>query len=123
MQILADSSEEGKMQGLGWINGQVKKFNRTALPDGAPLPHMGWNTINLLKPETKIVKALNNKSRFYFLHSYYFACNDSNNVIATTEYGDNFASIINCDNVYGIQCHPEKSHLSGITLLKNFGEL
>lgn len=119
MQMLAESSEEGDLPGLGWIKGKVKKFQ---FDDTAqfPLPHMGWNTISL-KNRTALVNDIENNSRFYFLHSYYFECDKSEQVIATSKYDSHFSCIVNKDNIYGIQCHPEKSHRVGTTLLKNFG--
>ncbi|ALV23675.1 glutamine amidotransferase WbuY [Campylobacter iguaniorum] len=121
MQMLANSSEEGKLHGLGWINGTVKKFSKIDIAN-LPLPHMGWNNINIEK-NNSILKNLEYDAKFYFLHSYYFECEDKNNILAASSYGKKFDSIINSDNIYGIQCHPEKSHSNGIQLLKNFGEL
>lgn len=122
MQILADESEEGKLNGLGWIEGKVKRFDANKVIYKTKLPHMGWNTVEQKIPD-KLFNGLDNNSRFYFLHSYYFECKDISNSIATTEYGINFSSIVKKNNIYGIQCHPEKSHNSGIQILKNFGSL
>jgi glutamine amidotransferase len=121
MQMLAKSSDEGSESGLGWIDAVVKKFDKTKILD-APLPHMGWNSLNIKKDNT-LFNSLEEDPRFYFLHSYYFECNDKNNVLATATYGDEFESIVNCENIYGIQPHPEKSHHNGVRVLKNFGEL
>ena len=121
MQMLAESSDEGVLKGLGWINGIVKKFEKSKIING-PLPHMGWNTLEL-KKENKIFDNIQSNPRFYFLHSYYFECKKKEDTIATTIYGEEFDCIINHENIYGIQCHPEKSHYNGIQLLKNFGEL
>jgi glutamine amidotransferase len=122
MQMLADSSEEGILPGLGWIQGVVRKFDTSLIIQKTRLPHMGWNTI---KPviHDKLLGNFNANSRFYFLHSYYFCCTDSNNVIAKTEYGTSFASAVNSGNIYGVQFHPEKSHDKGIQVLKNFANL
>ena len=122
MQILADTSEEGKLKGLGWIDGVVKKFDKSKLSKKAPLPHMGWNNIKIVK-ENPLSGKLHLNPRLYFLHSYYFCCNNPENVLATSSYGEEFACIVNSGNVYGIQCHPEKSHNNGIQLLKNFAEI
>ena len=122
MQILAKSSEEGKLPGLGWINGNVRKFNPDLIPYKTQLPHMGWNTIHI-KKSNELLKNLSENSRFYFLHSFYFECNNNEDVIAETEYGLIFSSAINSSNIYGIQFHPEKSHDNGITLLHNFAKL
>ncbi|MDQ1339446.1 MAG: imidazole glycerol-phosphate synthase subunit HisH [Campylobacterota bacterium] len=121
MQMLAKSSEEGKLSGLGWIDGVVKKFDKSKINNG-PLPHMGWNTLNIEK-KNKIFDNLEENPRYYFLHSYYFECNNKEDVIATATYGEEFECMINHENIYGIQCHPEKSHHNGMQLLKNFGEL
>jgi len=121
MQMLAKSSDEGVSPGLGWIDGVVKKFDKLKIQNG-PLPHMGWNSLNI-KITKQIVKNLEDNPRFYFLHSYYFECNNKKNVIATSTYGEEFECIVNHDNIYGIQCHPEKSHHNGMQLLKNFGGL
>lgn len=121
MQMLAKSSDEGELSGLGWIDGFVKKFDKSKIING-PLPHMGWNSLNI-KEEKTILSGLEKPPRFYFLHSYYFECTDKNDVLATATYGDEFDCVINHENIYGIQCHPEKSHHNGIKLLKNFGKL
>lgn len=121
MQMLAKSSEEGALNGLGWIDGIVKKFNKSKIKN-APLPHMGWNNLKIEK-ENKIFENLEENPRYYFLHSYYFECENKEDVIATSTYGEKFDCMINHKNIYGIQCHPEKSHHNGMQLLKNFGEL
>jgi imidazole glycerol-phosphate synthase subunit HisH len=122
MQIMAKSSDEGKMSGLDWIDGNVRLFDAETIPYATRLPHMGWNSI---KPhaDNKILKNLSSNSRFYFLHSYYFSCEKDENILTTSEYGISFASAVCNENIYGIQFHPEKSHSSGIQLLKNFADL
>jgi len=121
MQMLAKSSDEGELNGLGWIDANVRKFDKSKIVN-APLPHMGWNNLNI-KKDNQIVSCLDIDPRFYFLHSYYFECKDKEDVIATATYGEEFDCIVNHENIYGIQCHPEKSHHNGMNLLKNFGEL
>jgi glutamine amidotransferase len=120
MQILAGESEEGKLPGLGWIDGAVRKFD--AARARIQLPHMGWNDV---KPRTQggLFAGLEEGARFYFLHSYYFACNDTADELAQTQYGVAFASAVHKTNIYGVQFHPEKSHHFGVRLLKNFAEL
>lgn len=119
MQLLGNSSEEGKEKGLGWVDAQSVKFN---LEDkNLSVPHMGWNRV-FFKKDKNIFKGLN-ENRFYFVHSYFVTCNNSENILATTNYGGDFVSSINKDNIYGVQFHPEKSHKFGMSLLKNFGEL
>ncbi|MDN5054583.1 imidazole glycerol phosphate synthase subunit HisH [Aliarcobacter butzleri] len=121
MQMLAKSSEEGTLNGLGWIDGIVKKFDKSKIKN-APLPHMGWNNL-IIEKKNKIFDNLEENPRYYFLHSYYFECENREDVIATATYGEKFDCMINHKNIYGIQCHPEKSHHNGMQLLKNFGEL
>ena len=121
MQMLAKSSEEGTLNGLGWIDGIVKKFDKSKIKN-APLPHMGWNNL-IMEKKNKIFDNLEENPRYYFLHSYYFECNNKEDVIATATYGEQFECMVNHDNIYGIQPHPEKSHHNGMQLLKNFGEL
>ena len=86
------------------------------------MPHMGWNGV-LANVENKLVSVGETPPRFYFLHSYYFDCEEMVNVTAITNYGFPFASIVSSGNIYGVQFHPEKSHHFGTKLLKNFAEL
>jgi len=122
MQVLANSSEEGKLPGLGYIKGRVKRLNESALKLKPCLPHMGWNTI-FKKQDSQLLEDIDTEIGFYFLHSFYFECDNESDIIATTEYGEIFASAVNYKNIYGIQFHPEKSHKNGETLLKNFANL
>ena len=114
MQLLADNSEEnGNHQGLGWIEGTIKKLPGADIK----LPHMGWNSIKILNKNSKIKPVEND---YYFVHSYYFDCINSNNILAETKYGINFPSIVNKENVYGCQFHPEKSSNQGLNIIKDF---
>lgn len=119
MQIMAEASEEGVLPGLGWIKGTIRKIDQTQLSHKPYLPHMGWNDIHV-KKETPLLADIDNATGFYFLHSYYFSCASDENVLATTEYGSELACVVNRDNVYGVQFHPEKSHLNGLKIFKNF---
>ena len=75
------------------------------------------------KKDNPLLAGLSKSSYFYFLHSYYFEAYDNTNIVSTTKYGFDFVSTVNNENIYGVQFHPEKSHQSGIQLLKNFSEL
>lgn len=122
MQILANTSDEGSLSGLGWIPGRVKSF--ASVPEVAelPLPHMGWNDIHV-KGDQILFKGLEKETRFYFLHSYFFESLHQDSVAATASYGIDFCCAVQSENVYGVQFHPEKSHHFGTSLLKNFAEL
>jgi glutamine amidotransferase len=122
MQMLAKSSEEGRLAGLGWIDAEVKKFDSAQMPPGTHLPHMGWNDVVPVANQP-LFSGLEEGARFYFLHSYYFECNDQMDVLATSDYGPQFCSATRRGNIYGVQFHPEKSHHFGNQLLKNFSEL
>lgn len=122
MQLLANESEEGILKGLGWIDGSVRKFDHSSFNQATHLPHMGWNNVEPAK-NNPLFKEVGPGSRYYFLHSYYFSCNRQEDLLAVTDYGGPFASAVNSENIYGVQFHPEKSHQSGIQLLKNFAAL
>lgn len=122
MQMLAKGSDEGIKPGLGWIDGWVKRFDESKINYSTHLPHMGWNDITNNK-SNPLLEGLGESAKFYFLHSYYFECHQSEDEIATTEYGIQFSSAINKSNIYGVQFHPEKSHFNGTKLLENFAKL
>ena len=121
MQMMAGRSEEGDLPGLGWIMGEVRRFDEKSFTAKTRLPHMGWNEA-LPKAASGLFRNLD-APRFYFLHSYYFECDKDDDVIAFTDYNGRFASAVGSGNIYGVQFHPEKSHRFGIELLKNFAEL
>lgn len=122
MQMLAKTSEEGELPGLGWIDGVVKRFDPATFKDPACIPHMGWNDVNPTG-NSLLMQNLEQNARFYFLHSYYFSCNNPEDTIAVTDYGIQFSSAVCHQNIYGVQFHPEKSHQWGMQLLRNFALL
>jgi glutamine amidotransferase len=119
MQMMANYSEEGKVEGLKWIDATVRKFDESKIKSHTKFPHMGWNDV-LTKGNSSLFKGLEKDSLFYFLHSYYFECSQPSDAIGTSDYGEEFCCAVNRDNIYGIQFHPEKSHHYGETLLNNF---
>ena len=122
MQILAESSEEGSLSGLGWIAGKVKKIDASRLVASPRLPHMGWNSIHL-QADSPLFRGVDVERGFYFLHSYYFAASDPASVLATVSYGDELPCAVGRGNVYGLQFHPEKSHSNGVAIFRNFAEI
>ncbi|MCE4066102.1 imidazole glycerol phosphate synthase subunit HisH [Chryseobacterium gleum] len=122
MQMMANKSDEGIMEGLKWIDATVKKFDETKIQQVTRLPHMGWNDVKPVK-DVGLFEGLQDNSIFYFLHTYYFECNNSEDIMAVTEYGGEFASAAHHENKFGIQFHPEKSHHYGEILLHNFAKL
>lgn len=121
MQVFANTSEEGTLNGFSWIPGKVSQIDHSDHPD-LVLPHMGWNSLEI-KSESKLMKNIDLETGFYFLHSYRFVCDEPQDILAEVLYGNNFTCAVNKDNVYGVQFHPEKSHENGITLFKNFAYL
>jgi glutamine amidotransferase len=122
MQMLARSSEEGGLPGLGWIAGEVRRFQSLPAGEKLALPHMGWNDVRPV-PGNHLFDGLESDARFYFLHSYYFRCDRTEDAAAVTSYGTDFASAVRSENIYGVQFHPEKSHHWGTRLLQNFAAL
>lgn len=116
MQLLFESSEEGPAEGLCLVKGKVVR-----LPDSVKVPHMGWNQLNIVKPDG-ILEGIGDDSWCYFVHSYYPQADESL-VAARTEYGVTFPSVIESGTVIGTQFHPEKSGKVGAELLSNFAKV
>jgi glutamine amidotransferase len=122
MQIMSASSDEGELAGLGWFDATVKKFNESDIKLKPKLPHMGWNEIETQRSHS-ILNNIDKNKGFYFLHSYYFDCNVSDDILIKATYGKHFTCAVSKGNIFGFQFHPEKSHSNGINLFKNFAEL
>ena len=122
LQVMGNGSDEGKLSGLGWIPGRVKKFDIKKIDSKPKIPHMGWNTVKDIQNHV-IFQGIDYDFGFYFVHSYYFECKKRENILSTSNYGGEFTSSIYDNNIFGTQFHPEKSHKNGIHLLKNFAEL
>lgn len=120
MQLFASKGfENGEMDGLDFIKGKVVKIDTSV--SGLRLPQIGWNEV-IFKGQKKITYGLNN-SVYYFVHSYCFIPDDKNVVAGICNYGEDIVAIVESDNIYGTQFHPEKSHTDGLNLLKNFLDL
>ena len=119
MQVLADKGLEfGEHEGLGWISGVVKRLEC----GDQPLPHIGWNDINITK-NIPLLNGLDTIKDFYFVHSYAFSVKEREQVCAVTDYGQPFDCVVQKENIFGVQFHPEKSQKAGLRLLKNFLEI
>ena len=121
MQLFTKKSEEGFVDGLGWIDAETIRFRFDDSRNGLKIPHMGWNTIKV-KHNHPVLTNLGDMSRFYFVHSYHAWCEHQENIIAETDYGYSFPSVIARENIIGVQFHPERSHKFGMQILKNFLE-
>jgi glutamine amidotransferase len=119
MQLMADYSEEGGVQGFGIINGQVRRFSH-ADENLYKVPHVGWNTAASTKVDHPVQSSFVVGHSFYFVHSYYFRSEDSGSVVGKTTYGLEFDSVIVKNNFIGVQFHPEKSYASGDLLFRCF---
>jgi len=118
LQLLFSESEEGGLyRGLDIVSGRVIRFSNQL-----KVPHMGWNQINIKKPDMPIFQDIQDGSYMYFVHSYYVQPEDESVIAATTDYGIDFTSIIAKDNLFATQFHPEKSQKIGLQMLRNFGK-
>jgi len=120
MQLLTKHSAEGNRAGLGFVDAQTKKFE---LQDAnLKVPHMGWNEVSWQK-ESALLASIAEKPRYYFVHSYFVECNQKDDVLGTTHYGQDFVAAFQHESIIGMQFHPEKSHRFGMELLQNFTKL
>lgn len=120
MQLMTEFSEEGNCDGFGWLKAKTQRFSFKS--NGLKIPHMGWNNLSIKKSDT-IFKDITVDNFFYFVHSYYVTCDNDADVLTETNYGHNFVSSFQKENIFGCQFHPEKSHDKGLQILKNFTEV
>ena len=119
-QMFMQSSEEGMCKGLGWVDGQVVKFQSERLTAGQKVPNMGWLDVHVAR-DSRLVEGLPD-ARFYFAQSYHVVISHDQDMLFQARYGYDFCAGIEHDNIIGVQFHPEKSHRFGMKLLKNFAE-
>ena len=121
MELMAMMSEEGDTPGLQWLDAEAVRFKISGAARHK-VPHMGWNRIRI-KKVSPLMKGVEDLSEFYFAHSYHLEINDRSDLLNETEYGISFPSAVERNNIFGVQYHPEKSHRSGVQVLKNFIEM
>lgn len=121
MQLMTRRSDEGKINGLGWVEADVIKFDTDN--KSIKVPHMGWNIVNIKKKSSLFDSGDDKEQRFYFVHSYAVYCDNGCDILTTTEYANEFVSGFECNNIVGVQFHPEKSHKFGEDFLRNFSLL
>lgn len=117
MQLMTKSSAEGDVEGLGWIDAETRKFSFN--DKQLKIPHMGWNQVDV-KKRTVMSNLITADDVFYFVHSYFVTCNNNEDVLFQSDYGQCFVSGFEKENIVGVQFHPEKSHNSGLRLIQNF---
>ena len=120
-QLIGRSSEEGQEDGLGWVNASTVRFNQSRVVGKLPIPHMGWTDVKRVQRHP-LLETEEPEQRFYFAHSYHLQCDDTSLVLGTAVHGYEFPAAIAKNNIMGVQFHPEKSHVFGMRLLKNFVE-
>jgi len=121
MELMAAHSNEGDVDGLGWINAKAVRFRLNEL-GRCKVPHMGWNQISI-KKSSRLMDGIQDGSEFYFAHSYHLSVADRSAILNETDYESIFTSAIESGNIFGVQYHPEKSHDLGLRLLKNFAHM
>ncbi|MDD5084767.1 MAG: imidazole glycerol phosphate synthase subunit HisH [Candidatus Omnitrophica bacterium] len=123
LQVLFENSEENPdVEGLGTIKGKVVRFSFK--DSSLKIPHMGWNSVRFLKPDSPLTKNVEDGSFFYFVHSYYAVVQNLQVTLGETEYGGvRWASMVEDGVIFGIQFHPEKSQQAGLKILENFVRL
>ena len=122
MQLMTKRSEEGQLQGLGWIPAMTRRFVASRLGATLRVPQMGWNRVEVAKSSRLFSEDGLEEHRYYFVHSYVVECENDDDVLAWSTYGYPFVSAFERDNLIGVQFHPEKSHKFGFSLLRRFIE-
>jgi glutamine amidotransferase len=120
MQLMTKSSEEGVLPGLGWVDAETVRFHFGEENNNLKIPHMGWNTIRIVKENNVLFKNIGTETKYYFVHSYHLVCTNPEDVTSATFHGYEFASSFERGNIMGVQFHPEKSHKYGKNILMNF---
>ena len=118
-QLLTKGSEEGKEKGLGWIQANTVRFDKSKLGEELKIPNMGWLDVKF-QNEAPLFHNISEDSRFYFVHTYHLKCDNQKDIAVAAEYGYEFTAGVIQNNIMGMQFHPEKSHKYGMQLLKNF---
>ena len=121
-QLLGISSEESDEKGLGWLDMEVVRFDSSKMEASLKVPHMGWNEIKQEK-KSLLLDGYEEVPRYYFVHSYHMKPVNPSDILMTTNYGYEFISAVEKDNIFGVQFHPEKSHKFGMKLLTNFSKI
>lgn len=122
MQLLAKLSyENGVTEGLNWVDAEVKRFDFSGCDQVLKVPHIGWNNVSY-RNENKLFDGILNHSDFYFVHAYHFQTNEDV-VTSSTDYGRDFISSVQKENIFAFQFHPEKSQTVGIKIIENFVKL
>lgn len=119
MQLFTKFSEEGEVEGLGWIEAKTVRFNFNGIQEKYKIPHIGWNSLIISKKAT-VYDGITSDDSFYFVHSYYVHCSDTQDILSKTLYGNEFVSSFQKNNITGMQFHPEKSYAAGLKIFTNF---
>jgi len=119
IQLFTKRSDEGILPGLSWVDAETVSFAKYVDTKKNKVPHMSWNSVRVEK-ENPLIDSREGGNRYYFVHSYFVRCSNPLDILSTTNYGIDFVSAIQKNNIFGVQFHPEKSHNYGMKLLRNF---
>lgn len=118
-QLMTRQSEEGCVEGLGWLNAETKRFSSVEPGSDIRIPSLGWSNLNIRK-KSPLFQGLKPEACFYFAHSYFVAANDEDCIAATACHGVEYVAAAQKGNLFGVQFHPEKSHAAGLAVIENF---